>query len=82
MLKIKIIGLLILLFFWGKGVAIAHALPDSKAQLIVEKEQILIQFSSPLEIVETAYKKSISLQSSIELNALKLYYLNQKVQKK
>jgi hypothetical protein len=76
MCKNKIIGFLVLLFFLGKGLAIAHALPASKAQLIVEKEQILIKFSTPLEILETAYKKSISLQSSIELNALKLYYLN------
>jgi hypothetical protein len=74
--KNKIIGLLVLLFFLGNELAIGHALPDSKAQLIVEKEQILIQFSTPLEIVETAYKKSISLQSSVELNLLKHYYLN------
>ncbi|MGQ7945364.1 HupE/UreJ family protein [Flavobacterium sp. WC2509] len=75
MYKNKIIVLLVLLFFLGKGLAIAHALPDSKAQLIVEKEQILIKFSTPLEILETAYKKSISLQSSVELNNLKQYYL-------
>jgi len=76
MYKNKIIGLLLLLFFLGKGIAIGHALPDSKAQLIVEKERILIKFSTPLEILETAYKKSISLQSSVELNHLKHYYLN------
>jgi hypothetical protein len=75
MYKNKIIGLLVLLFFLGKGVAIAHALPDSKAQLIVEKEQILIKFSSPLETLEKAYKKPVSLQSSMELNDLKHYYL-------
>jgi hypothetical protein len=75
MYKNKIIGLLVLLFFLGKGLAIAHALPDSKAQLIVEKEQILIRFTTPLEILETAYEKSISLQSSMELNNLKKYYL-------
>ena len=75
MYKNKIIGLSVLLFFLGKGSAVAHALPDSKAQLIVETEQILIKFSTPLEIVETAYKKSISLQSAMELNNLKQYYL-------
>jgi len=75
MYKKKIIGLLLLLFFLGKELAIAHGLPDSKAQLIVEKEQILIKFSTPLEIVETAYKKSVLLQSSSELNNLKQYYL-------
>jgi len=76
MYKNKIIGLLaLLLFFLGKGLAIAHALPDSKAQIIVEKEQILIKFSAPLEILETAYEKSISLQSTMELNNLKQYYL-------
>lgn len=76
MYKNKIIGLLVLLlFFLGKGLAIAHALPDSKAQLIVEKEQILIKFSAPLEILETAYEKSILLQLPMELNNLKQYYL-------
>lgn len=75
MCKNKIIGLLLLLFFLGKESAIAHALPDSKAQLIVEKEQILIKFSSPLEILETAYQKPVSLQSAMELNDLKQYYL-------
>jgi len=75
MYKNKIIGLLVLLFFLGKGLAIAHALPDSKAQLIVEKEQILIKFSSPLEILAAAYKKPVSLQSSMELDNLKHYYL-------
>jgi hypothetical protein len=75
MFKNKIIGLLVMLFFFGKGLAIAHALPDSKAQLIVEKEQILIKFSTPLELLETAYEKSILLQSSTELNDLKQYYI-------
>jgi hypothetical protein len=75
MFKNKIIGLLFLLFFLGKGLAIAHALPDSKAQLIVEKEQILIKFSSPLEILETAYGGPVSLQSAMGLNELKHYYL-------
>jgi hypothetical protein len=73
--KNKIIGLFVLLFFLGKGLAIAHALPASKAQLVVEKEQILIRFSTPLEILEAAYKKSISLRSPMELNNLKQYYL-------
>lgn len=75
MFKNKIIGLIVLLFFLGKGLAIAHALPDSKAQLIVEKEQILIKFSTPLETLEKAYDKTVSLQSSMELNNLKQYYL-------
>ncbi|SHG45326.1 HupE / UreJ protein [Flavobacterium fluvii] len=75
MCKNKIIGLFVLLFFLGKGSAMAHALPDSKAQLIVEKEQILIKFSTPLEIVEKAYKKPVLLQSSMELDNLKHYYL-------
>lgn len=72
--KNNLIALIVLLFFLGKGLATAHALPNSKAQLIVEKDQILIKFSTPLEILETAYQKEISFQLA-ELTDLKHYYL-------
>jgi HupE / UreJ protein len=67
--------LLLLAMLIGEGQAIAHALPDSKAQLIVGKQQILIKFSTPLEILELASNRVINLQKKTSLDSLKQYYL-------
>lgn len=75
--KISIIfGWLFLpVFILGYGRADAHSLPNSKAQLIVNGQSVLIRFKTPVEIVELASKKQINWQSSYSLDSLRQYYL-------
>ncbi|MDJ1472734.1 HupE/UreJ family protein [Xanthocytophaga flava] len=65
--------LLLLLGILGYGWAEAHSLPDCKAQLLVQSEQVVIKFRSPYEILELASKAKIDLSSQESLEALKRY---------
>ncbi|MDJ1497017.1 HupE/UreJ family protein [Cytophagaceae bacterium DM2B3-1] len=67
--------LLLLVGILGYGWAEAHSLPDCKAQLLVQSEQVVIKFRSPYEILELASKAKIDLSSQESLEALKRYLI-------
>ena len=60
---------------FGYGRAVAHSLPNSKAQLIINGRYVLIQFRTPLEILEVASKRQINLLSPYSADSLKQYFL-------
>ncbi len=59
----------------GYGRAVAHSLPNSKAQLTINARNVVIQFRSSLEILEVASKLHIDLQSAASTDSLKQYFL-------
>ncbi|HEY8935129.1 MAG TPA: HupE/UreJ family protein [Cyclobacteriaceae bacterium] len=65
----------LLICILGYRWADAHSLPDSKAQLTINTQYVLIQFRSSLEILELASKIHINLQDD-SLDSLKQYFLN------
>ncbi len=54
----------------------AHTLPQCKAQLVVNNQNVLIHFKSPVEILELAYKSIINLRSQSSVDSLKNYVLS------
>jgi len=54
----------------------AHSLPNSKAQLTINGQYVLMQFRTPLEILELASKKQIDLHSKSSVDSLKQYFLS------
>ena len=53
----------------------AHPLPQCKAQMIVNKENVLIHFKAPVEIVELAKRSSIKPHNQASIDSLKSYVL-------
>ena len=74
--KCKIRLWLLFVFIFGYGWAEAHSLPNSKAQLTINTQQVLIQFRSSLEILELASKMHVNLKSNTSFDSLKQYLLN------
>jgi hypothetical protein len=68
--------LLLLALILGFGRAEAHTLPQCKAQLVVNNQNVLIHFKSPVEILELAYKSTINLRSQFSEDSLKNYVLS------
>ena len=71
----KVKYLLLLILSWGLRWAEAHSLPNSQANLLVNERRVIIQFQTPLEILELATKQSINLAQSSTIDNLKNYYL-------
>jgi hypothetical protein len=74
MKKMKYLLLLVLILGFGR--AKAHTLPQCKAQLVVNNQNVLIHFKSPVEILELAYKSTINLRSQSSVDSLKNYVLS------
>ncbi len=74
MKKMNYLLLLALILAFGR--AEAHTLPQCKAQLVVNNQNVLIHFKSPVEILELAYKSTINLQSKSSKDSLKNYVLS------
>ena len=72
----KLKYLLLLALISGFGRAKAHTLPQCKAQLVVNNQNVLIHFKSPVEILELAYKSTINLASQSSVDNLKNYVLS------
>jgi HupE / UreJ protein len=72
----KIKYLLLLTLILGFGWAEAHTLPQCKAQLIVNKQNVLIHFKAPVEIIELAQKNTINLRSQSSSDSLKNYIVS------
>jgi hypothetical protein len=71
----KIKWWLLLICIFGYRWAGAHSLPDSKARLSVQSEQVVIQFRTPLEVLEIGSKMHINLQLQQSVDSLKQYLL-------
>lgn len=65
-----------LAFILGFGRAEAHTLPQCKARLIVNKQNVLIHFKAPVEIIELAQKNTINLRSQSSSDSLKNYIVS------
>ncbi|HEY9048241.1 MAG TPA: HupE/UreJ family protein [Ohtaekwangia sp.] len=76
MYNIKTGWWLLFVLILGSGRAGAHSLPDCKAQLTIHAEQVLMQFKTPLEILELASKMHIDLRSGQSVDSLKQYLLS------
>ena len=72
----KLKYLLLLALISGFGWAEAHTLPQCKAQLVVNNQNVLIHFKSPVEILELAYKSTINLTSQSSVDSLRNYVLS------
>lgn len=75
MYRTKIKWWLLLICIFGYRWAEAHSLPDSKARLTIQAEQVVIQFRTPLEVLEIGSKMHINLQSQQSVDSLKQYLL-------
>ena len=53
----------------------AHSLPDSKALLTLNSTSVKLEFHTPYEILELAFKNKINLDSPNCLDSLKNYFL-------
>lgn len=66
---------LLLVCIFGCRWAEAHSLPDSKAQLRINAEHVLMQFKTPLEVLEIAAKMYVNLQSGQSVDSVRQYLL-------
>lgn len=73
--RIKNRYLLLLLLIIGYGRAEAHSLPDCKAQLVVNDQQVVITFRASQEIFELASGIKIDLTSRESMEQVKRYLL-------
>ena len=67
--------LLLLACIFVCGRTEAHSLPNSKAQLTINGQYVLMQFKTPVEILELASKEQINLQSPSSRDSIKQYFL-------
>jgi hypothetical protein len=72
---IKFMAVPVLLLFASGGQALAHSLPDSKAQLIVQSDRVIIQFKCAYEVLELATQSRIELKSNHSLDLIKNYLI-------